>query len=34
MYKGYTIERIERRESLSGNGNNKKRYAEVIIRNY
>ena len=34
LYKGYTIERIERRESLSGSGNNKKRYAEVIIRNY
>ena len=34
LYKGYTIERIERRENLSGSGNNKKRYAEVIIRNY
>lgn len=34
LYKGYTIERIERRESLSGCGKNKKQYAEVIIRNY
>ena len=34
LYKGYTIERIERRENLSSSGNNKKQYAEVIIRNY
>lgn len=34
LYKGYTIERVERRENLSGNGENKKSYAEVIIRNY
>ena len=34
LYKGYTIERVERRENLSGSGENKKSYAEVIIRNY
>lgn len=34
LYKGYTIERVERRENLSGSGENKKQYAEVIIRNF
>ena len=34
LYKDYTIERVKRRENLSGNGENKKSYAEVIIRNY
>ena len=34
LYKGYTIERVERKENLSGSGENKKQYAEVIIRNF
>ncbi len=28
------FERVERRENLSGNGENKKKYEEVIIRNF
>ena len=34
LYDGYRIERITRRENLSGVGKNQQEYAEVIIRNF
>lgn len=34
LYAGYHIEGISRASTLAGNGNNKGRFAEVIIRNF
>ncbi len=34
LYDGYNIERITRKTTLAGSGNNSTPYAEVIIRNF
>ncbi len=34
LYKDYHIDKVTRRNTLSGNGGNKQPFAEVIIRNY
>lgn len=34
LYDGYSIDKITRRNTLSGNGNNKSEFGEIIIRNF
>ncbi len=34
LYKGFNIERVTRKTTLAGNGDNNQPFAEVIIRNF